>query len=270
MVFYLSMRKVAVLIPSYCPQNYVESCLESLSRQTLDVSSYVVYIALNGCRYPYEKYVKDLLNCHRFESHLFYVEEPGVSRARNFLIVISSEPYLCFVDDDDVLSDDYLESLLNVSTKDEIGVSDVRCFQSSLKEAMPNYIGNYYAKLPPEESSLLRARKYFSSPCAKLIHRTVVGDARFNPRLVKGEDALFMAEISPRVSKIKKASSAACYYIRQRPGSATRSKTSFLIEVQRICYLEFCYLKMLFSLKYQTSFIGTRLVATILQLRKVF
>jgi glycosyltransferase involved in cell wall biosynthesis len=195
---------------------------------------------------------------------------PGVSNARNFLIENSSEQYICFVDDDDFLSLNFLESLLSVSSEVIVGITDVQVFKYSTNDSEKNYIGNSYSKLSSAESSKFKARKYFSSPWAKIISRKVIGSTRFDVNLSKGEDALFMTQLSPRVHQVRKAEPEACYYVYLRPGSATRSNISKILEIKRIFYVLKQYSRLLGDHRYEKMFLATRILATLLHLKKLF
>lgn len=261
---------IAVIVPTYMPGEYLRKCFKSLSRQTLSSDKFCVYVALNGSSDQYKKYVYSLLNDCSFKYELSFLEEPGVSNARNFLIENSIEPYICFVDDDDILSDNYLESLLSAVGNKTIGISNVKVFDESVDDSKVNYIGKRYLKLDKQETSIFKARQYFSSPCAKLIHRDIIGNARFDLNLHRGEDALFMAELSPRVAQLQKGVPEACYYVYQRPGSASRKKVNKKEEVSRVLYLVKCYLNMFFSRDFEKKFIFSRIIATLLHIRRLF
>ena len=66
-----------------------------------------------------------------------------------------------------------------------------------------------------------KARKYFSGPCMKLIHRDIIGKTRFNTAFDSGEDSLFMFEISNKLHYIQFTSQDAVYYRRMRSNSAS-------------------------------------------------
>lgn len=262
-------KNIAVLIPTYKPGSYIHSCLQSLEKQTLTKESYKVYIALNGPKENFEEIVQSALEDTNFDYEFFYLEKAGVSNARNHLIDNSTEPFVTFVDDDDCISPTYLESLLSVSSIDTIGISNVYNFEQDIGERKPNYIGQAFLKLPDVEKSKLKSRQYYSSPCAKLIHRNIIGTTRFNTKLAIGEDALFMAELSCRVEAVRKTTETACYYVFEREGSATRQEIDKLKELQRIIYLLKQYGKMLLNFRYDSLFITTRIMATILHLKRL-
>ena len=256
------MNKIAVLIPSYRPGDYLINCFNALDSQTLDKSRYRIYIGLNGDHLPYESLILDYLSKMSFDYEYVYIESPGVSNARNVLIDISKEEFIVFIDDDDLVSPNYLEELLAVSSVDTIGITNICNFETDLNHLKQNYIGKSFYNITNTEESKLKSRKHFSSPCAKMIDRNMIGNHRFDPNVAKGEDSLFMALISKNVKAVKKTSPEACYYVYERVDSATRKKTRLYVEVKTLSYLMTQYFKLLLKPGYDTSFILTRILAT--------
>lgn len=264
------MQKIAVLIPTFSPGEYFEECLKSLASQSLCKSQYCVYVALNGAQLPYERWIKEYLSKLDMNSRFFYLKQPGVSGARNFLIEQSFEEFICFIDDDDLVSPKYLGGLLRVSSETTVGISDVKAFANNLTDLTRNYIGESYDRLPPVEFSLFKARKHFSSPWGKLVHRSLINHIRYDTKLKKGEDSFFMTQVAESVDAVAKAEITSCYYVRIRPNSASRKKVEPFLEIERICYLIRRYTSLLFSTKMSKSFVLSRMLATILHLRSIF
>lgn len=263
------MSKISVLVPTYKPEGYIVNCLKSLENQTLSKKEFKVYIALNGSDKSYENYVKNLLRKTNFDSELFFLEQSGVSNARNFLIKNSIEPFITFIDDDDVISENYLENLLLKADENYISIANVYNFEIDVNEKKNNYIGDSFLELKDIETNKYKTRKYFSSPSAKLIHRKMIGDVRFDTKLKIGEDSLFMAEISNKVEGIRKTSIDTIYFVYERDGSATRKKIDKKEEIIRIIYLIKKYNKMIFK-DYDKIFILSRIIATLIHIRKIF
>ncbi|MEN5251946.1 glycosyltransferase family A protein [Alcaligenes aquatilis] len=263
------MSKISVLIPTYRPGEYISACLNSINLQTLGKECFKVYIALNGSDDNFLLYLKGILKEVCFEYELFNLPESGVSRARNFLIENSKEDYVAFIDDDDLISETYLEGLLGKSSEVSMGVANSYNFETDLSSLKKNYIGKCFEGLSRVTSSKYKSRKYFSSPCAKLIHRNMIGEVRFDENLQVGEDSLFMAKISNKVKDVVKTDKDACYYVYEREGSATRRKINKKNEIDRIFYLLLEYVRMLFSMKYDVFFIFSRIVATLIHGKKI-
>lgn len=263
------MSNIAVLIPTYKPGRYIHRCLESLDNQTLAKDKFKVYIALNGPKEGFKSFIQSIIENMSFDYEFFYIEKAGVSNARNYLIENSTEQYITFIDDDDSVSPTYLESLLYAANTDIIGISIVYNFEHDIEERKPSYIGQSFIKLPAIEKSKFKSRKYYSSPCAKLIHRNIIGKTRFNSNLSIGEDSLFMAELSNKVASVRKASIHACYYVYERQGSTTRRPLNKSDELKRILYLLKKFSRLLFLPGYSTPFILSRIVATLLHSRNL-
>lgn len=257
------MMKISVLIPSYKPMSYVKRCFQSLDSQTLSKQKFKVYIALNGPKDNYYDFLNQILITYSFQYELFYLPEANVSKARNFLIDNSKELFITFIDDDDCISEKFLEELLDVVSEDSIGISNLYNFEHEPCEKKINYIGRTFPYLDDRETSKFKSRKYFSSACAKLIHRNIIDEVKFNPYLAKGEDSLFMAQLSKNVRSVKKTSKESIYYVHERQGSVTRRKINKKEEFKRLFFLLGTYSKMLFSLNYNTIFIFTRILATL-------
>ncbi len=264
------MHEIAVLIPTHMPKSYIERCLSSIDSQTCPKHLFKVYIALNGPHDNYYSEVKQYLSKMSFSFEFFYLVEANVSNARNYLLDISIEPLVVFIDDDDLISSNYLESLYYVTDLSVMGISNIVNFEGDLNSLKSNYIGRSFLKLNDTEGSKIKTRKYYSSPVAKMLHRKMIGNTRFNTHLTVGEDSLFMAEISERIESIKKTNDDVLYYVCEREGSATRTKVNKPKEVKRIAYLTHQYSKMFFSKNFNKPFILTRILATMKHLQRIF
>lgn len=260
---------ITVIIPTYKPKDYLLDCLESLDNQTLAKDSYKVIIVLNGNREPYYSLVKgwtEQLGCN---TELLYSEQKGVSNARNLALDQASSKYVAFIDDDDYVSPQYLESLLDCATVNSDGViacSNVATFDDR-HEFGTDYISEAYkrAKLFPNKNSLVARRKFLSSSCCKLIPLCVIGTRRFNNSIKIGEDALFMATISDRIKGIVPAADDAVYFRRLRAGSASRSKEPTINRLRRKCKLIAIYIGVYATdvFRYNLFFFLTRILAII-------
>lgn len=223
--------KVSVIIPSYKPGAYLWDCLESLARQTLDPAAYEVILVLNGCGEPWQSRIEAFLRERMGAVATTFVQTDaaGVSNARNLGLARAQGEYIAFVDDDDYVSEGYLEELLRLAGPDTVPLADVFAFAD----------GENGIRLPYRESEAYRkyaaggkhrfpyARSYFSGPCLKLLHRDIVGDRRFDPRLSVGEDTLFMFAVSDRIRYVDFTSERAVYYRRIREGSALATARPF-------------------------------------------
>ncbi|KGK10169.1 glycosyltransferase family A protein [Vibrio navarrensis] len=264
------MFEISVILPVYKPGKYLLDCFNSLDKQTLTRERFCVYIGLNGPKDDYENMIFHYLAEVKFNYKYFYIPTSGVSNARNHLLDASDSQFLVFLDDDDLISPSYLEELMKVTDSATMGLANIINFKDSLSDSFENYIGRSFVKLPPTGRSKPLYRKYFSSPCAKMLHRDMVKDVRFDTQLARGEDGLFMTTISKNIATFAKCNSDAIYYVNHRQNSASRSTVNRLLEIKRVIYLTGKYSKLLFSPGYSFVFIITRILATIRHLKKLF
>ena len=146
---------ISVIIPTYKPGNYIIECLKSLANQTLSPNCFEIIIVLNGCREPYEEFVKkNILNVLQgINVTLLQIDEAGVSNARNKGLDKAEGEYICFIDDDDIVSSNYLAALLSKSDKGTLVVSDVKTFISDISQSSDDYISNVFIKFKSKDKN---------------------------------------------------------------------------------------------------------------------
>ncbi|MCK5780942.1 MAG: glycosyltransferase family 2 protein [Psychrilyobacter sp.] len=255
--------KVAVILPTYKPQDYIIECFKSLEIQTLKKNEFCVYIGLNGSSKEFEKYILDQLKNFSFKYKFLFIENPGVSNARNKLLDVSMEDYIVFVDDDDIISKYYLEELLELTDEKTLGISDSKNFIKEISCLEENPWGKLYKTLKLEEKSKFKVRRYFSCPVSKMIHRKMVENYKFDINLKLGEDTLFMTYISKNIDLVKKTSENACYYIRVRETSSSRRHGGKWNKIKASFYSFRQFVKIFFTAGYEKLFLLTRIVALV-------
>jgi glycosyltransferase involved in cell wall biosynthesis len=262
----MTLKKLAVLIPTCRPGGYLRRCLESLDNQCLERFRFHVYIALNGERAPYESFITELLKGVKFNHTLIFTEIEGVSNARNLLLSSSFEDFLTFIDDDDWVSEGFLESLLDLATDKAISVSNSLDFCEGSTTLSQNFLSFAYTKIADMEESRFKFRSYLSPPWGKVFHRRMIGDQLFDVALAKGEDSLFFAQISNRIHSAIKSPPEACYFVNRRFGSVTRSSINFSKDLPQLIYCFKCYSLLLTRKEYDPLFILSRIVATLMKM----
>lgn len=105
------MIKVSVIVPVYNAEKYLERCVDSILKQTLEDIEIILVNdgSVDGSNDILERYRKDsrviVLN----------LKNGGPGRARNEGIKIAKGKYLGFVDSDDYIDETFLEKLFNVA-----------------------------------------------------------------------------------------------------------------------------------------------------------
>ena len=109
---------ISVIIPVYNVENYLEECLNSLQNQTY--TNIEVILVNDGST------DKSKLICERYckedsRFQLLNQENQGLSAARNNGVAASTGEFIAFVDSDDIILPNYLETLIHYMT-DEIDI----------------------------------------------------------------------------------------------------------------------------------------------------
>jgi glycosyltransferase involved in cell wall biosynthesis len=261
--------KISVIIPTYKPQDYIWECLDSLIKQTFSCDDFEIILVLNGCNNPWqeniEKYVEK--NMRGMNVQFFISEMAGVSNARNLGLDNAKGEYVTFIDDDDLVSPDYLKELYECASYHVIPLSYSHAFNDGdIKKQLPYRLTNKYDDLCSSNTMpFYYANPYFSGPCMKLIHRNLIGDKRFDVRFSQGEDSLYMFLLSDNFDTVCFTSRRAIYYRRYREGSATFHKQTFLENLKHMMKLirEYCGIYFSNISGYNFFFFITRILATI-------
>lgn len=216
---------LSIIIPTYKTMPYLIETIDSINRQNIEDFDIEIIVVLNGDKYPYYDLITSVKTHLKYK--VIHTKTKGVSNARNIGIENSSGKYIMFIDDDDLLSDDYLSTLLNMATDEStIYSSNVKCFIDGTDEYFLDYIGQFIKNRSKQSDKVFNINTYsklMSSVWCKLIPRQVIGDYRFNPKISISEDALFMFAISDRIKDVEIAENI-FYCRRVRDNSALTQK----------------------------------------------
>ena len=243
------MITTSIIIPTFCPQNYLFESLQSLLEQKN--CTFDVIIVLNGPEEPYRTAIRDFIAEHKLKNfHLLYSPLPGVSAARNFALDRITSDYVVFLDDDDLVNLEYLSELLKKASPESLVASNFLSFTDNEKSSFSqDYCGREFRRTQPEKNCLKphQCPSEFSSCCGKLIPAKIIGKIRFNSKIFCGEDSLFMFQLLGNgISQVYYAPLAE-YQRRIRQNSASRKKytvRTILKNRLELLYLYICcYLK---------------------------
>ena len=212
--------EISVIIPTYQPEGFLWECLTALDNQTLDHTLFEVLLVLNGPKEPYMSQIESFLKEHSgLACQVIWSEEKGVSLARNIGLDKAQGRYICFIDDDDLVTDDYLRELLAIATPDTVALPYICAFEDGSTALRPIYISDNFVE-GGRDIPFVAVRRYFYISSCKLIPRDIIGSRRFDVSLRNGEDSQFMLLISDRVRKVSFTAAHVMYKYRQRSGSA--------------------------------------------------
>ena len=201
---------VSVIIPVYNTRlELVNRCIKCIEEQSY--SDIEIIIVLNGCEENYTREIKNNVSDKRIR--FIEIKDKGVSAARNAGIDASIGEYLAFADADDTISVRFLEDALKIINDNKFdivsgGISFIykkNKHDMMIKTGTVIKISGEEARkqilFPDDTDGELKGYR-FSSPCAKLYRKSIVGDIRFNEDVFCREDIVFNYRLTSKTDRI--------------------------------------------------------------------
>lgn len=209
---------ISVIVPVYNVENYLRPCVESILEQTY---KNIEVILVNDGSTDKSKAV--CLELTEKDKRISYYEKAnsGLSDTRNVGLEKATGDYILFVDSDDLLSLNAVESLYKLCKKynADIAVESI-CHFTDGKE--PDFKESTKDKLFSREAAIcdfLYQKEISTSACGKLYSSRILSDIRFKSGILY-EDNLFLSDVFDRVDKVP-YSKQECYGYRHRSESIT-------------------------------------------------
>lgn len=205
---------VSVIIPAYNAGKYIEMAVNSALNQSYP--NIEVVVINDGST----DNTLDVL--YQFSSIVVIsTENKGVSTARNMGIEASKGEYISFLDADDELDQNAIESLMNSCLKYDADI----CGGLFVKYSKENATSEIFFENEKLLKFCIEDNSYTYSACAKVYRKRFVDETRFRVGFRANEDSFFVFELSlknPKCVSLNKI----VYYIRIVHTSASRSKNS--------------------------------------------
>ena len=167
--------EVSVIIPTYRPGSYIYDCLQSVLNQDFSSEKFEIVIVLNGERNPYFDEINSYFKNKRVNYRLLYTNQKGVSFARNLALDNLKSEYVVFLDDDDILTVNFISGLFSKISFETIVVSNLKTFVTDLDCLGSDYMNRSFIKCKNRHKfSLFSYRGFLSSACAKMIPFEVI------------------------------------------------------------------------------------------------
>ena len=112
-------KLISIIIPVYKVEEYLEKCVDSVIKQTYDNLEIILVDdgSPDNCGKICDQYSKKDKRVK-----VIHKENGGLSDARNAGIDISRGEYISFIDSDDYVEIDYIETLYNSIIKSKISI----------------------------------------------------------------------------------------------------------------------------------------------------
>lgn len=220
------MCKISLIIPAYNVDKYIEDCLYSCINQEVSPRTYEIVVVNDGSTDKTESIINRFIKENpKYQIKIISQENRGLSVARNIGVKYSTGEFIWFIDSDDWIRQSCLSEIISIlelhpsldmlkfTATDVIGEKNIKrsitsCFDKGLITNGASLLNfnpiPVCATLYVVRKSLLIEKNIF------FLQGVFHEDMEFSPRLYN---------MASKVYVINKS----FYYIRQTPGSITRS-----------------------------------------------
>ena len=217
-------KLISVIVPVYNGENYISVFMNMLQHQT--TQNFEVVMVDDGSRDKSLEKLKLYANDRYF---IFHQENKGVSSARNLGIKKAHGDIFVFHDIDDVITDDYLEKLVN-SLNDVVQLGF--CGYAEETEDSINFEYNPTEKEYNDRMSFVNDMVKHHGVCSALWNKVYWANIiknnhiLFDESITIGEDLLFTVEYLKYVKKVKSISKILYVYNVNPTGAMNSSGSS--------------------------------------------
>lgn len=182
------MPKISVIVPVYNTEKYIEKCLESLAKQTMQ--DFEVIIVNDGSTDNSKKVIKDYMKSRKLNIKYLEKENGGLASARNYGVEKALGKYISFLDSDDYLDENLFSELEKYMDKN----IDLIKFKMKTVDEEGNVIekldGPVFNVCSGEEGykKLCTTDKYMDPACIYLYRREFFVENNFKYKLRYHED----------------------------------------------------------------------------------
>lgn len=188
---------VSVIIGTYKGEGKIDRCLDSLIHQSLDHSLFEVIFIINGERdHTDQKIHTTFSKVNTLNYCILYSDHASLPAARNIGIKAARKKYLCFLDDDDFLSHNYLKDMLADCGDFTMVFSQIVDVNDKGELNPNNTINKQLIQTREVEATMMHKLSTGNtmSGC-KMLPTILVKDHPFIEELKSGEDVVFFTQL---------------------------------------------------------------------------
>lgn len=243
------MRKInpfiSVIIPVYNTEKRLEKCIDSILTQTY---AYFELLLVNDGSKDSSGEICDAYIKRDNRIKVLHKENGGASSARNLGIEYSNGEYICFVDSDDYVDNDYLSAFLvdalKVDEKTFI-IQNLQIENDGVIKKFPEFHDGLYKEKDFSKLFSVNEIDRRCGPMCKLYNREILVkyNLKFNPKIHAGEDLLFLITYLSYIKNVY-LSSEFNYHAVSSEGSLSKRYNSFESELLTFQLLNNAYKKL--------------------------
>lgn len=190
------MPNISIVIPVYKAEKFLHRCIESLLRQTY--TNFEIILVDDGSPDSSGKICDEYSYKYSFIKS-FHTNNNGVSAARNYGITRAQGEWICFIDSDDFVEDNYLEHFfINGELQSQFLYvqKGFKIYDAHIKQTYSCGIAENAPTNTTESFITGELNHILNSPCMKLYNRNQIikSQIEFDCTLSLGEDHMFVLD----------------------------------------------------------------------------
>ena len=216
------MSKISVIVPVYNVSEYVEQCISSLTKQTLED---IEIIVVDDCGSDDSiKKVEKMASKDKRIKIIYNAQNQGLAESRNIGLTHVTSEFVGFLDSDDWVAIDFYEKLYNniIKYQADIAVGDVLYYRKEEHSLTREWVSTWNFKSGKKIITAPKDKQFniYACACWNKLYRTKLFkdyDLKY-PKGLKIEDVPITTITTILAKKIVLVKEAVLYY-RQRSGS---------------------------------------------------
>jgi glycosyltransferase involved in cell wall biosynthesis len=194
---------ISIVVSIYKGEKYLIDCIDSVLAQ--DYQNFEIIMVDDGSPDGSGKILDDYAVKDK-RIKVLHKENSGVCNSRNIGIDMAMGNYICIIDQDDVLSPDYLSYFYNLIKDNDVEIATTPTADKFYKEIKYDIRNNDYVTVLTGEQTAIEMlyHKLIIAPWNKMISRNLIEKyhIRFVPEFFNGEGFAFSVECFQHASKV--------------------------------------------------------------------
>ena len=184
-------NNVSIIVPVYNAESYLHNCVDSILAQTHNC--FELLLVDDGSK-DNSGTICDEYAAKDSRVRAFHKKNGGASSARNYGLDKAIGEFICFIDADDWVDCNYIESLLPMDDE-ELVVCSI-AYEGNNNWNLTIWDGIYNHDNWAESLTFLIEHMAICSPCCKIMRRDIIeqNKIRFDTKVSAGEDMLFVCD----------------------------------------------------------------------------
>ncbi len=219
--------KLSVIIPVYNSQKFLNTCIESVVNQTY---SNLELIIINDGSTDESGKICDEWAKRDSRIKVYHQKNSGVSAARNKGIELATGNYIAFVDSDDLVTDNWLET---TAKEAELNNCDIICYRFNKRNSDEDYFITDF--IATNQSDLrLKFNDIFEvgvgSVCTQIYKRELLktNNIIFNHKIVLNEETFFNLECFKKMKSFQYINNVLYFYTENQLSSSRKGNLHYL------------------------------------------